>query len=125
MKRFGAVRTYLPQWLAAREARAQQVERAAREREEQLRDAYEHARRQEAHRLIAGTPPEELSAIEQEATAPWKREHGDLPMMPAIERTMVRLKTEQLVLDRSGFPPFEPWRVHLSRGDFDPSDCGF
>jgi hypothetical protein len=84
MKRFGAVRTYLPQWLAAREARAQQVERAVREREEQLRDAYEHARRQEAHRLIAGTPPEELSAIEQEATAPWKREHGDLPMMPAI-----------------------------------------
>jgi hypothetical protein len=81
------------------------VERAARAREEQLRDAYEHARRQEAHRLIAGTPPEELSAIEQEATAPWKREHG--------------------ALDRSGFPPFEPWRVHLSRGDFDPSDCGF
>jgi Replication initiator protein A len=120
MKSFGAVRTYLPQWLASRDARAkaraQQEERAAREREERLRDAYEHARRQEAHRLIADTPPEELSAIEQDATARWKREHGDLPTMPAIERTMVRVKTEQLVLDRSGFPPFETWRVHRQQG---------
>jgi hypothetical protein len=107
MQTIHAVRTFIPKWLAEREAREQLRERAKAEadarREEQLQAEYDDHCDSEIHRYLEACTPEEMAEIKHLAD----REAENSPVMfKAINQ---RLAQHRIVRSRCALPTFEAW----------------
>jgi hypothetical protein len=111
MKTFGAVRTYLGEWGATRERRAQAQELRRQQSldaaEEQLREAYEHERRKRATVLISELSEDARNALEARATKVVRARHPD---PSPVDGMLIRIESERMLLTQAGFPDFATWR---------------
>lgn len=111
MKTFGAVRTYLGEWGATRERRAQAQELRRQQSldaaEEQLREAYEHERRKRATVLISELSEDARNALEARATKVVRARHPDPSL---VDGMLIRIESERMLLTQAGFPDFATWR---------------
>jgi Replication initiator protein A len=111
MKTFGAVRTYLGEWGAARERRAQARERLRKQAhdaaEERLREAYENERRKKGNVLIAELSEDARHALMAQATKAVRARH---PNPSPVDSMLIRIESERMLLSQSGFPDFAAWR---------------
>ncbi len=111
IRSFGGVKVYLNAWLDEKATKAKrtalQQKQAAKEREQRLRDQYDLWWHQEVGQLRASVPPEEITALEEAATAELMEEHQN----PLGFSLLVRVRTEARLAERYRVLSFEDWKA--------------
>jgi hypothetical protein len=115
IRSFNGVKMFLNEWLnekatQAKRAAAEQ-KRAAQQREERLRDAYESWCQQEIKNLRETVSPEELAALTDAATAEMIEEHQH----PMTIESMVRWRTNKLLEERYPLQSYEDWKAQKAK----------
>ena len=103
------MKIYLNAWLDEKATQAKraamQEKKAAKEKEQKLRDHYQIWWRDEVTRLRTLTPAEEIAAMEEAETAKLIEEHQN----PLGFSVLVRVGTEARLAERYKIPTFEEW----------------
>jgi hypothetical protein len=111
IRSFGGVKVYLNAWLDEKATRAKRAaleqKKAAKEKEQRLRDQYDLWWREEVTGLRKTTPPQEIAAMEEAATAELMEEHQNPIGFPLL----VRVRTDVRLAERYHIRSFEDWKA--------------
>lgn len=111
IRSFGGMKVYLNTWADEKATRAKRVavqqQKAAQEKEQQLRNRYDVWWREEVLRLRKEAPPEEIAAMEEAATAELMEEQQNPIGFPLL----VRVRTDVRLAERYTLPSFEHWKA--------------
>jgi hypothetical protein len=111
IRSFGGVKVYLNTWLDEKATRAkraaQEQKKAVQQKEQRRRDQYESWWRQQVTKLREAASPEEITAMEEAATAELMEEHQNPIGFPL----MVRLRTDMRLAERYKIQSFEDWKA--------------
>jgi len=111
IRSFGGVKVYLNTWLDEKATRAkraaQEQKKAVQQKEQRRRDQYESWWRQQVTKLREAASPEEITAMEEAATAELMEEHQNPIGFPL----MVRLRTDMRLAERYKIQSFEDWKT--------------
>jgi hypothetical protein len=109
IRSFGSVKIFLNAWLDEKATQAKraamQQKRAAQEKEQKLRDQHQSWWRDEVTRLREAASPDEITALEEQATAKLLEDNQN----PIGFDFMVRRYTDVLLADRYNVHNFEEW----------------